>query len=140
MTGQSGDQEFRQFGPRLSAENLTSSQNGFARFVAREGGLGVVSAQLALAGCCTKVTLSLSICGILKSERVDENAKAIGVRLDTAVPPRTDELARTGLALGAKLSLERASCIRNGLLRMRVNESVLKEMHKRQRTMYAVSY
>jgi aryl-alcohol dehydrogenase-like predicted oxidoreductase len=69
--------------------------------VAKE--LGVTPAQLALAWLLHQGEDVFPIPGTRWPERVDENARAAGIRLDDETLGKINELARPGLATGATL-------------------------------------
>lgn len=95
--------DFRQNNPRYAGGNLATNRDRFAPFMAVARELGVTPAQLALAWLLHKGRDIVPIPGTRRAERVDENARAAGLRLKPETLKRIDELARPGLAEGATL-------------------------------------
>jgi aryl-alcohol dehydrogenase-like predicted oxidoreductase len=95
--------DFRRNNPRFSAANLAANRRRFAPVadIARE--LGVTPAQLALAWLLHQGADIFPIPGTRRPERIDENAQAASVKLDSALLQRIGDLARPGLAEGATL-------------------------------------
>jgi aryl-alcohol dehydrogenase-like predicted oxidoreductase len=95
--------DFRQSNPRYSGENLRTNRDRFAPLRRLAGELGVTPAQLALAWLLHQGPDIVPIPGTRSPERVDENARAASVRLDSETLRRIDELAPPGMAAGATL-------------------------------------
>lgn len=95
--------DFRQNNPRYAGENLASNRDRFAPFMAVAQGLGITSAQLALAWLLHQGQDIVPIPGTRRAERIDENSRAASVRLDPETLQRINDLARPGLAEGATL-------------------------------------
>lgn len=102
VTGLNKD-DFRQHNPRFAGENLAANRDRFTPFMAVAKELGVTPAQLALAWLLHQGQDIFPIPGTRRAERVEENAKAAGIRLTPDLLKRIDELARPGLAEGATL-------------------------------------
>lgn len=106
LTGAVGSVEqndFRANNPRFSAGNLPANRDRFAPFMDIATELGVTPAQLALAWLLHQGSDIVPIPGTRRPGRVDQNAKASAIKLDSATLRRINELARPGLAQGATL-------------------------------------
>jgi aryl-alcohol dehydrogenase-like predicted oxidoreductase len=95
--------DFRRNNPRFAGENLAKNRDRFAPFMDIAEELGVTPAQLALAWLLHQGEDIVPIPGTRRPERIDENARASEIRLDSAILRRIDELAPPGLAHGATL-------------------------------------
>jgi aryl-alcohol dehydrogenase-like predicted oxidoreductase len=95
--------DFRKNNPRYSGENLRTNRDRFAPLMQVAHELGVTPAQLALAWLLHQGQDIFPIPGTRRVDRVDENAKAVDIRLDSEVLRRIDGLARPGLAEGETL-------------------------------------
>ncbi len=95
--------DFRQNNPRYSEENLARNRGLFAPLMDIAKELNATSAQLALAWLLHQGQDIVPIPGTRRKERVDENADASTIELDSATLQRINELAPPGLANGATL-------------------------------------
>ena len=95
--------DFRQNNPRYAGENLARNRDLFAPLMAIAKALGVTPAQLALAWLLHQGQDIVPIPGTRRPERVNENADAAAIQLNSAILQRINELARSGLAIGATL-------------------------------------
>lgn len=95
--------DFRRNNPRYAAGSLTRNSERFAPLADVAAEIGVTPAQLALAWLLHQGEDVLPIPGTRRAERVGENAKAAGIRLDAETLRRIDAIARPGLAEGATL-------------------------------------
>jgi aryl-alcohol dehydrogenase-like predicted oxidoreductase len=95
--------DFRQNNPRFAGENLATNRDRFAPFMDIAKELNVAPAQLALAWLLHQGQDIVPIPGTRRPERVNENAKASAIKLNSATLQRINELARPGLAEGATL-------------------------------------
>ena len=95
--------DFRRNNPRFAGENLAKNRNRFAPFMHIAKALNVTPAQLALAWLLHQGKDIFPIPGTRRQERIDENAKAADIHLDSETLKRINELARPGLAEGATL-------------------------------------
>ena len=97
------ENDFRQNMPRFAGENLATNRTRFDPLMEIASELEITPAQLALAWLLHQGEDIFPIPGTRKPARIDENADALKVKLDTATLDRIDEIARPGLALGATL-------------------------------------
>ena len=95
--------DFRRNNPRFAGNALAENRDRFAPLLAVAEELEVTPAQLALAWLLHRGPDVIPIPGTRRSERVEENAAATGILLDTTLVERIDELAKPGLARGATL-------------------------------------
>jgi len=95
--------DFRQNNPRYTAENLVRNLDLFAPFMDIAKDLSVTPAQLALAWLLHQGQDIVPIPGTRRPERVNENANASVIQLNSVMMQRIDELAPPGLAKGATL-------------------------------------
>jgi aryl-alcohol dehydrogenase-like predicted oxidoreductase len=97
------ENDFRRSDPRFTGENLATNRDRFAPLMDIAEELGVTPAQLALAWLLHQGQDIVPIPGTRRTERVNENARASEIKLDSATLRRIDELAPPGLAHGATL-------------------------------------
>jgi aryl-alcohol dehydrogenase-like predicted oxidoreductase len=95
--------DFRRNNPRFVGENLTTNHDRFASLIDIAKDLSITPAQLALAWLLHQGQDIIPIPGTRRPERVDENAKASAIKLDSSILQRIDKLAHPGLAQGATL-------------------------------------
>jgi aryl-alcohol dehydrogenase-like predicted oxidoreductase len=95
--------DFRQNNPRYTGENLARNRDLFAPFMDMATELGVTPAQLALAWLLHQGQDIVPIPGTRRQGRVDENADASAIKLNSATLQRINDLAPPGLAKGATL-------------------------------------
>ena len=95
--------DFRQNNPRYAGHNLARNRDLFASFMDIAKELNVTAAQLSLAWLLHQGEDIIPIPGTRRFERVDENADASAIKLNSATLQRINELARPGLAKGATL-------------------------------------
>ena len=95
--------DFRQNNPRYAGDNLARNRDLFAPFMDIAKELNVTPAQLSLAWLLHQGKDIIPIPGTRRFERVDENADASAIKLNSATLQRINELARPGLAKGATL-------------------------------------
>ena len=95
--------DFRQFNPRFSAQNINSNRDRFAPLMDLARELNITPAQLALAWLLHQGEDIFPIPGTRKMARIEENAEAANVELDAAILQWIDEVAPLGLAEGATL-------------------------------------
>ena len=93
----------RQNNPRYSGDNLASNRDRFAPLMGIAAELGISAAQLSLSWLLHRGRDVFPIPGTRKIERIDQNAEALNVVLDSAILDRIDEIARPDLAAGATL-------------------------------------
>ena len=98
-----GENDFRQNDPRYAGDNLNSNRERFSPFMAIAKEFNISPAQLSLAWLLHHGQDIFPIPGTRKTQRIDENAKALSVKLDASTLQRINEIARPGLAEGATL-------------------------------------
>lgn len=97
------ENDFRRNNPRFAADNLNANRERFAPLMALAGELNISPAQLALAWLTHQGQDIFPIPGTRTIQRIDENAKALGVELDDSALQRINEIAKPGIAVGATL-------------------------------------
>ena len=97
------ENDFRQNNPRFAGDNLAANRKRFSRLINLAEEFKISPAQLALAWLLHQGQDIFPIPGTRKAQRIDENAKALGVQLDASSLQRINELAKPGLAEGATL-------------------------------------
>jgi aryl-alcohol dehydrogenase-like predicted oxidoreductase len=95
--------DFRRNNPRFAGGNLTANLGRFAPFMQAARERGTTPAQLALAWLLHQGEDIFPIPGTRRPERIDENAKAAGLKLSPEMRHAIDEIARPGLAEGRTL-------------------------------------
>ena len=95
--------DFRQNIPRFAGDNLATNRDRFAPLLELAAALEITPAQLSLAWLLHQGNGVFPIPGTRKPARIDENAAALGIRLDAADLERISNLAAPGLAVGATL-------------------------------------
>jgi aryl-alcohol dehydrogenase-like predicted oxidoreductase len=100
---QLGKDDFRQHNPKYSEANLVANRDRFAPLLDLAKQLGATPAQLALAWLLHRGEDIIPIPGTRKPERIEENAGAADIALDSDALARIDRLAPVGLAEGATL-------------------------------------
>ena len=95
--------DFRQNNPKYSGANLATNQDRFSPLLDLAKQLGATPSQLALSWLLHQGNAIVPIPGTRRPERIDENAKAAHVRLDSELLAEIDRLAPVGLAEGATL-------------------------------------
>ena len=103
MVGQLDETDFRHANPRFSNENFQVNRDRFAPLHDIAAELDITPAQLALAWLLHQGEDVFPIPGTRKISRIDENAAAVAVELDSALLTRIDAIAKHGLAEGATL-------------------------------------
>ena len=98
-----GENDFRQNNPRFTGSNLDANRERFAPLMALADDLNISPAQLALTWLLHQGQDIFPIPGTRSIQRVDENAQALSVELDSATLQRIEEIAKPGLAEGATL-------------------------------------
>ena len=99
-------EDFRNHNPRYQGENLKTNQDRFAPLLKIAQGLGVTSAQLALAWLLHQGEDIIPIPGTRKKVRLEENAKAMDITLSPEEVQKITKLASPGLAQGETLLKE----------------------------------
>ena len=97
------ENDFRQNNPRYAGDNLNTNRERFAPFMDLAKEFNISPAQLSLAWLLYQGQDIFPIPGTRKAQRIDENAKALSVKLDASTLQRINEIARPGLAEGATL-------------------------------------
>jgi aryl-alcohol dehydrogenase-like predicted oxidoreductase len=97
------ENDFRQNNPRFAGDNLAANRKRFSQLINLAAEFEISPAQLALAWLLQQGHDIFPIPGTRKAQRIDENAKALSVQLDTSSMQRINELAKPGLAEGATL-------------------------------------
>ena len=100
---QLAENDFRRNYPRYSTDNLNANRDRFAPLMKIARAQGVTPAQLALAWLLHQGPEIVPIPGTRRRERIDENARAATIVLNSALLDEIDKLARPGLASGATL-------------------------------------
>ncbi|MGB5687362.1 MAG: aldo/keto reductase [Candidatus Electrothrix sp.] len=95
--------DFRQNNPRYQGENFQRNLDRFAPLKGLAEELDISPAQLALAWLLHQGEDIFPIPGTRKAERIDENAKALSVNIDSSILERINEIARPGIAAGKTL-------------------------------------
>ncbi|KPJ78854.1 MAG: aldo/keto reductase [Deltaproteobacteria bacterium SG8_13] len=95
--------DFRQNNPKYAGEGLTANLDRFAPLLDLARQLGATPSQLALAWLLHQGEAIVPIPGTRRPERIDENAKAADLALDSDTLIQIDRLAPVGLAEGATL-------------------------------------
>ncbi len=95
--------DFRNRNPRFSQENLGVNRDRFAPLEDLARSIGITPAQLALAWVLHQGEDIVPIPGTRRSERIDENVAAAGIRLGRDLVARIDALAPPGWAAGRAL-------------------------------------
>ena len=98
-----GENDFRQNNPRYAGDNLNTNRKLFAPFMDLAKEFNISPAQLSLAWLLHQGQDIFPIPGTRKAQRIDENAKALSVKLYASTLQRINEIARPGLAEGATL-------------------------------------
>lgn len=97
------ESDFRRNNPRFIGDNMNFNRDRFSPFMDLAKKLNMSPAQLALAWLLHQGQDVFPIPGTRKSRRIDENAKALHIKLDAPTLQRLNEIARPGLAKGATL-------------------------------------
>jgi aryl-alcohol dehydrogenase-like predicted oxidoreductase len=97
------ENDFRQNNPRYAGNNLITNRDRFSPFMDLAKELNISPAQLALAWLLHQGQDIFPIPGTRKAQRIDENEKAVGIKLGASTLQRINEIARPGLAEGATL-------------------------------------
>jgi aryl-alcohol dehydrogenase-like predicted oxidoreductase len=95
--------DFRTRQPRFAPEHLDVNRDRFAGIAEVAAGLGITTAQLALAWLLHRSPLAVPIPGTRSPDRVDENAAAALVELPAAVVAELDARFPPGLAAGPSI-------------------------------------
>lgn len=95
--------DFRNNNPRFTGDNLRANRDRFAPLKEIADGLGITTAQLALAWLLHQCDDIYAIPGSRKAARVAENAAAEGISLSDEVMDRIDKAMPAGTARGATL-------------------------------------
>jgi aryl-alcohol dehydrogenase-like predicted oxidoreductase len=95
--------DFRQNNPRYTGGNLQTNRDRFAPLFDIAGDLSITPAQLALAWLLNQGEDIFPIPGTRKVSRIEENARAVEVKLDPITLERIHRIARPGLAEGRTL-------------------------------------
>jgi aryl-alcohol dehydrogenase-like predicted oxidoreductase len=95
--------DFRRHNPKYSETNLAANRDRFAPLLDLAKQIGVTPAQLALAWLLHRGEDIVPIPGTRKPERIEENAGAADLTLDSDTLARIDRLAPVGLAEGSTL-------------------------------------
>ncbi len=95
--------DFRQHNPKYAGSNLTANRDRFAPLLDLAKQIGATPSQLALAWLLHRGENIVPIPGTRRPERLDENAGAANVALDSDTLAQIDRLAPAGLAEGATL-------------------------------------
>lgn len=95
--------DFRQNNPRYAGDNLARNLDRFTPFMQLSQELNVTPSQLALAWLLHQGDDIFPIPGTRRPERINENAAAAQLRLDSDTLERINQLAKPGLAEGATL-------------------------------------
>lgn len=98
-----GADDFRANNPRFSGENRQQNSDRFAPLHALARGLGISSAQLALAWVLAQGEQIVPIPGTRKPERIAENLAAAQVELPAEVLAQIEQIAPPGAAAGQTL-------------------------------------
>jgi aryl-alcohol dehydrogenase-like predicted oxidoreductase len=98
-----GGNDFRVHNPKYAGDNLETNRDRFAPLMALARQLEITPAQLALAWLLHQGPQVVPIPGTRKETRIDENAAAAAVKLDTDTLGKIDRLAPVGWATGAPL-------------------------------------
>ncbi len=97
------ENDWRHNNPRYAKDNLRSNRDRFAPFMTLAKELNISAAQLALAWLLHQGPDVFPIPGTRKVQRIDENAKALGIKLDASTLQRINAIAKPGTAAGATL-------------------------------------
>ena len=95
--------DFRQNNPRYAGANLQANRDRFGPLFDLSSEMGITPAQLALAWLLHQGPDILPIPGTRKTSRIDENVRAVEVKLDTIALEKINRIARPGLAQGRTL-------------------------------------
>lgn len=95
--------DFRQNNPRYTGNNIEANRNRFAPLMDLAKDMDITPAQLALAWLLHQGKDIFPIPGSRKISRVEENAKALDVKLDSQLMETIDNIAPLGVAKGATL-------------------------------------
>lgn len=98
-----GDGDFRHNAPRFTERNLARNVDRYAPLRALAHDLAVPPAQLALAWLLHQGESVVPIPGSRSPAHIDENVAAAEISLTPEVLERIDQLAPSGLAVGAAL-------------------------------------
>lgn len=97
------ENDFRQNNPRYAGDNLNTNIDRFSPLMDIAKELNISPAQLALAWLLHQGQDIFPIPGTRKTQRIDENAKALSVKIDASTLQHINQIARPGLAEGATL-------------------------------------
>ncbi|MFC1505340.1 aldo/keto reductase [Thermodesulfobacteriota bacterium] len=97
------ENDFRHNNPRYADDNLRSNRDRFAPLMTLAKELNISPAQLALAWLLHQGPDVFPIPGTRKVQRIDENAKALGVKLAASTLQNINTIAKPGTAAGATL-------------------------------------
>jgi aryl-alcohol dehydrogenase-like predicted oxidoreductase len=95
--------DFRQYNPRFSGNNLAVNTDRFAPLIQFARELDITPAQLALAWLLHQGNDVFPIPGTRNASRIEENAKASEVKLTIVQLDRINQMFPPGLAIGATL-------------------------------------
>ena len=95
--------DFRNFNPKLQGDNLASNEERLQEILKIAEGLNIAPAQLALAWLVAQGDNIIPIPGTRKPSRVDENLKALDVKLSSEILTKLNEIAPVGSFKGATL-------------------------------------
>lgn len=97
------ENDFHQNNPRFAGDNLNTNRERFSQLMDLAKEFNRSPAQFALAWLLHQGQDIFPIPGTRKTRRIDENAKALNVKLDASTLQRINEIAKPGLAEGATL-------------------------------------
>ena len=100
---QLGKDDFRQHNPKYAGSNLAANRDRFAPLLDLAKQIGATPSQLALAWLLHRGENIVPIPGTRRPERIDENARAADLVLDSGTLEKIERLAPVGLAEGATL-------------------------------------
>jgi aryl-alcohol dehydrogenase-like predicted oxidoreductase len=95
--------DFRQNNPRYTGDNLAANRDRFSPLIDLASRLNLTPAQLALAWLLHQGTDIFPIPGTRQVSRIDENAAALDVKLDSATLDEINAIAEPGAAQGETL-------------------------------------
>jgi aryl-alcohol dehydrogenase-like predicted oxidoreductase len=98
-----GENDFRQNNPRYTGNNLNKNRDRFSPFIDLAKELNLTPAQFALAWLLHQGQDIFPIPGTRAIHRIDENAKALKVKIDASTMQFINEIAKLGLAEGGTL-------------------------------------